>query len=44
MGRWSYLEVESIRNGDESVNAAAPEARRLAAVIEDRIVWNCVRQ
>lgn len=28
-----HLEVESIRKGDESVNAAAPEARRLAAVI-----------
>lgn len=30
--------MEKSRKGDESENAAAPEARRLAAVIEERIV------
>lgn len=34
----AYGAVENIRKGDESVNAAAPEARRPAAAIEERIV------
>lgn len=34
----AYGAVENIKKGDESVTAAAPEARRLAAVIEERIV------
>lgn len=37
-GTRPYLEVESIKKGDESLNAAAPEARRPAAVIEERIL------
>lgn len=37
-----YLEVERIRNGDESVNAVAPEASRLADATEKRILDNWV--
>lgn len=37
-GTRPYLEVENSKKGDESLNAAAPEARRLAAVIEERIL------
>lgn len=37
-GTRPYLKVESIKKGDESLNAAAPEARRPAAVTEERIL------